>query len=337
MVDGPYEKLFIKLWDTLIDKGVCGVLRPWQIKREGLALASVARFKILSLAQAEQDAKKIRDGLLVARIEKDGVMLRGNPDLDSPLIDLPSMYSAIEDDLVADALYKEINFANCILKTEELLKEQPGDAPEKQIDKDWIHRWRDNVYQVSSDEMQLLWAKILAGELKSPGKFSLRTMEFLKNLTVDEAKDIEEITPFIFQQGFIFRGYLYNEDGLKRRIHNWLSYDLLLRMEELGVVQGVSDDRNEVSLQNNTDSGLLCICNNKALRVVGNSEGKYTFPHIQVTKLGVQLAEIANCQANEEYVIEFGQTFKRSDATVYLGDWYKKEVGFIQFHNSKQI
>lgn len=337
MVDGPYEQLIIKLWETLVDKGVCGLLRPWQMKREGLAIADVARQKILAIAQAEQDAEKIRDGLLVAKIEKEGVTLKVNPELDSPKIDLPSMYSVVENDLVIDALSKEINFAKCILKTEDILKTDSGVTPDTQIDRDWIHRWRENVFQVSSDEMQLIWAKLLAGELKSPGKYSYRTMDFLKNIMVDEAKAIECVLPFIFQQGFIYRGYLYNDGGLKRRIHKWLSFDILLKMEELGIVQGVSDDRLEISLQSNTDDGLLCICNNKALRVVGDYNASYTFPHIGVTRLGIQLAEIANCEANEEYMIEVAGEFKKGGASVYLGNWREKSDCVMDFYNSKII
>lgn len=34
-MDIPGEKLVIKMWESLIDKGVGGVLQPWQERRVG--------------------------------------------------------------------------------------------------------------------------------------------------------------------------------------------------------------------------------------------------------------------------------------------------------------
>ena len=36
---------------------------------------------------------------------------------------------------------------------------------------------------MSSEELQTLWGRTLAGEIKSPGSYSLRTLDFLKNLS----------------------------------------------------------------------------------------------------------------------------------------------------------
>jgi len=58
----PGERLIIRLWETLSEKGVGSLLKPWQIKREGIAHLEVRRVELLALAQTEKDAEDIRTG-----------------------------------------------------------------------------------------------------------------------------------------------------------------------------------------------------------------------------------------------------------------------------------
>lgn len=52
----------IRLWDTIVDKGISGLLAPWQTRRTDRAAADGVRYELLALAQAEQDLKDIRAG-----------------------------------------------------------------------------------------------------------------------------------------------------------------------------------------------------------------------------------------------------------------------------------
>ena len=56
------------------------------------------------------------------------------------------------------------------------------EVQDHEVDHDWTARFFNDVQDVSSEEMQQLWAKILAGEVERPGSTSLRTMSVLKNL-----------------------------------------------------------------------------------------------------------------------------------------------------------
>ena len=49
-------------------------------------------------------------------------------------------------------------------------------------DHDWTARFFNDIQDVSSEEMQSLWAKVLAGEVEKPGSTSIQTLSILKNL-----------------------------------------------------------------------------------------------------------------------------------------------------------
>jgi hypothetical protein len=71
-------------------------------------------------------------------------------------------------------------------KTALMLEDQSD--PDR-VDDDWIVYYLDKARLVSDEEMQNLWAKILAGESNSPGSYSKRTLDFLSTLEKREAHD----------------------------------------------------------------------------------------------------------------------------------------------------
>ena len=56
------------------------------------------------------------------------------------------------------------------------------DVQDHEPDHDWTARFFNDVQDVSSEEMQLLWAKVLAGEVERPGSTSIKTLGIPKNL-----------------------------------------------------------------------------------------------------------------------------------------------------------
>ncbi|WP_213942570.1 DUF2806 domain-containing protein [Klebsiella variicola] len=334
MASAPGEKLIIKLWDTVVDKGICGVFRVGQMKREGLAKAIVARNQIIMLAQAERDAENIRSGLLRTKVEGNDVILIPNSEKYEPVIDLPGMYAAYEQEIVMKHITGEINLAKTILKAEEELKDCKDEVLDDEVDLDWINRWKEYAISFSTEDLQLLWAKVLAGEIKNPGKFSIRTLEFIKTLTREEAIEIEGLIPFIFDCGMIYRGYLGEVRGLKRTINKWLSFDFLWRMQEYGLVSDIREERMETTIPWQMGEKCYIICNDKAILYKCRTES-FTTTFIPVTKLGLQLAELSKCKANMDYIMNFAQRVKMSADEVYICDFHYTKDGINCFNMKK--
>lgn len=54
-------------------------------------------------------------------------------------------------------------------------------------DHDWNARFFSELQDVSSQDIQLLWSKVLAGEVERPGSTSVRTLSILSN-TVPQSR-----------------------------------------------------------------------------------------------------------------------------------------------------
>lgn len=83
---------------------------------------------------------------------------------------------------------RQENVENIVGNAYEEIKNDPSDAVEEgKVEADWTTRFFRLAEDVSDEDMQRIWAKLLAGEAKRPGSISPRTLDVLKNLTKSEA------------------------------------------------------------------------------------------------------------------------------------------------------
>jgi hypothetical protein len=67
------------------------------------------------------------------------------------------------------------------------------------MEDDWITNFFDKCRIVSEEEMQALWAKVLAGEANSPGTYSKRTIGLLASLDKKEAHVFTNVCGFTWR------------------------------------------------------------------------------------------------------------------------------------------
>jgi len=98
--------------------------------------------------------------------------------------------------LAYQELRKQANIEATVANAYTDLENEPPVTPDP-IDPDWLNRFFNSVEDISNEQMQYLWGKILAGEIKKPNTFSMRTLNLLKNLTQNEADLFKRISPYI--------------------------------------------------------------------------------------------------------------------------------------------
>lgn len=169
-----------KLIET-ISCAIGKVYEPWHIKR--VAKAKAAELKLISGA--------INDNLqLPTRYE--------NGDLVIDSTDANELVQRAQNRFLFQEMKKQQNIESVIGIAYSRL-EQVDSVSKVPVDSDWISEFFDNVANISSEKMQILWGKVLAGEVENPGKFSKRTLDVLKNLTQNEATTFQELIPYVLR------------------------------------------------------------------------------------------------------------------------------------------
>ena len=59
----------------------------------------------------------------------------------------------------------------------------PEDVSEQPVEPDWVAEFLNNSQDVSDEQMQSVWARILAGEVTKPGSFSRRTLAVVRTMS----------------------------------------------------------------------------------------------------------------------------------------------------------
>lgn len=339
-MDLPGEKLLIKLWESLVEKGVGSLLSPWQAIREGRARNEVRRQEFLMLAQAEKDAADIRAGK--KQLRADGTLLLTNdqqmitPENIKRIEPTRALSDAIEygKRAAADtAARSEINASKAILFAEEQLAHDTQAPPTRDIDEDWIFMWREYAGKVSTEDLQKLWGSVLAGEVKAPGRYSIRTLEFLKSLSKPEAEMISRLASYVID-GRVARAQAAYLDS------KGMDFEKLLMMQDLGVVSGV-EAIGLATTYSSGDKGKFLkafVSHNKVLVVEHNDPTKtLRFGCYMLTAVGRQILGLGSFEPDVEYMRLIGKEFMKEGFTVKLADWREVSEAHGQYYNVQEV
>ena len=129
---------------------------------------------------------------------------------------------------------KQQNIENITEKTFEKLKDN---AKPEEIENDWISNFFDKIKFVSDEEMQDLWAKLLAGEANEPGKYSKRTIELIASLDKKDAQLFNSLCTFCWFNGREVYPIIYNsaEDEIYKKKN--INFRSLLHLQDIGLIQ----------------------------------------------------------------------------------------------------
>lgn len=89
-----------------------------------------------------------------------------------------------QDRQLAQGMLEQNNMDSTLRKTLPNLKKS---AIPENIDQDWLAKLFDKTRLVSNEQIQDLWAQVLAGEANAPGSYSRRTIGFLFSMSQQEA------------------------------------------------------------------------------------------------------------------------------------------------------
>jgi hypothetical protein len=242
-----------------ISEAIGGIFRPYQIKR---------------VAQAEAEAERIK---AMTQVELTDLHRR-------------AMYR-----FIAEEAKKQDNIETI---TRKALPELKAEASPERVENDWITNFFDKCRLISDEQMQELWARVLAGEANVPSTFSKRTVDLLASLDKSDAisfsqlcsfgvffDELDETIPLVYD----LEDPIYGSHGL--------DFFVLSDLDSIGLIRF---DPQHVMTENPSNRGLLhyfdhTICLDpigKPLKLGG----------AMLTKSGQELASICNPTPITEFV-----------------------------------
>src|SRR5437867_7427205 len=186
---------------TVLVEKICdaigGIAKPWQIKR---------------VAEAEAEAERIRA---------------------AGEVKVTALHRRAARRFLMEEAKKQHNIESIIGKA---LPEVGPNAKSEQVEDDWIANFFDKCRLISNEQMQTLWAKILAGEANSPGKFSKRTVGLLASLDKADATMVSTLCGFACSISRQLVPVIYDYSHEIYSKHG-ISFSLLSHLESIGLIR----------------------------------------------------------------------------------------------------
>ncbi|PTL75526.1 DUF2806 domain-containing protein [Vitiosangium sp. GDMCC 1.1324] len=277
-VSGPVEKLV-----QVVADGIGAIAYPWIVRREARAIA---------------DAQKIlADGGLAFE--------------SATMKSLPAQ-------IASRITYQEAKRQNNLLKiVDEARKALPENVSQEPVDPDWGNRFFAGAQEISNEQMQQLWGRLLAGEVARPGSVSPRTLDHLRNMTSSDAKLFSKLCEFAFESdtGEVFvldvqHGrvpaaggelgevpiYAFQCPGLPKLMSAYaaqgLSESSLRLLAELDLIGAVPGDAIVFRREGKSAFEFAIQSGSRALRVTCERQEGYgylTLPVVRLTRVGREL------------------------------------------------
>ena len=207
-------------------------------------------------------------------------------------------------------------------------------VPSEKPDEDWVTRFFSEAEDVSTQEMQELWGRILAGEIIKPGSYSLRTLQFVKNISKSDAQLFEKVGRYALQSGEVAciamneKAWLNEARKIIPNDHFVLAELGLLFPSDLGMELFRDESKTQISLQ--SDEHVLIIGRGKISSPV-------TLPIWKFTAIGRELLPLVPKPLDTEYYERLGRFFVASGGEARIGKIKAKSGDQITYEVISEI
>ena len=163
----------------------------------------------------------------VAKADADAELTKAQSEIETTNLHRQAMWRRLDEDV-----QHHQNMVNILKKAAIQLSE---DADPSSIEKDWLANFFYKSRIVSDDEMQGLWARILAGEANTPGTYSKRTVNLLEDLDKIDAQFFMNLCKFVWKLTE-FYPVILNRD-LEIYKNHGISFECLTHLESIGLIK----------------------------------------------------------------------------------------------------
>ena len=195
-------------------------------------------------------------------------------------VDDPQLVQAALNSMMSRSLRAQANKASIAKMAIEDLSEEPPKPEATGPDEDWLNVVERYAEDVSNDQLQGLWGKVLAGEIRQSGSFSMRTLRFLAEFSRRDAENFEEIA----QKAFC--GHVPRNSGLEARDEDITS---LIDLETSGLVQTGGGLGLMKSYSFNADGYIFLSEGTICLVLFGEPGTEISYGALALTPLGREL------------------------------------------------
>ena len=296
----PLKKLI-----EVVSAGVGGLSKPYLIRKTADAKA----YEIGTIAQA---IKENQDDLKTIGFseEKLSLMSLDNDSLKNNL----SLENRTQNRVEFQEQKRQKNIESITQKAAENLESETI-VSEDPVDEDWTSRFFDYAEDISSEDMQGLWGRILAGEIKKPKSYSLRTLDILRNLSAEEAEVFIKFGSLAILSGG--GAFLLNFNSEKLLEDDYqLNFGERLLLEELGLLAANDLEFKIMETGADSKSTIFIIESTIVIQEKLAHKAEQQLQILVFTKIGRDLLQLTKAEPKKDYLQLLATKLDRNNGSI---------------------
>ena len=175
---------------NLVSAGL-GVFGGLALSPTGAALVDKISDAVGWLAAPAQEVR-------MARARATANMILAQSDIEIVDLQAASLMERADFRIAVEQVVQQMNIETIITKALDHLEER---AVPHEMDNDWVLNFFDKCKYASDEQMQEVWAKLIAGEANNPGTFSRKTVNVVGDLDSNAANLFSTYCRFVFGVG----------------------------------------------------------------------------------------------------------------------------------------
>lgn len=186
--------------------------------------------------------------------------------------------------------------ASCELPKEEAVNDTP-------VDQDWVAQFLNNAQDVSNEQMQSVWARILAGEVAKPGTFSLATLAAVKIMSKLDADLFTRFGASVWRIDQHLAPLLFDQDDMMLPSDLKFTLEEFLRLETLGMIryESLAGYNLQFSPTPSVGTTLLCTYFGHSIQISHSTSNQMETGIAVLTVAGKELFAIAGAVPNPSF------------------------------------
>ena len=207
--------------------------------------------------------------------------------------------------LAATEMSKQQNIEDVVERADKLLQNDNNSNTEMSqdsiADQGWVQACLDAAGKIYNNDLKQLWAKILAGEIKAPGSYSLRVLDFMSKLSQKDAVRIRNLCQYVLYT-------IGKTDAmiLRMRDSKTLTYQDFSYLMELRLINSSSLVVKKYRFGNG--QGNIVLYHGDVVYIIEVDRPDYDLPIYSFTELGKEVLSIVDdTELDYEYLRAFSE------------------------------
>lgn len=346
-----FGKIFGKFMDVC-SLGIGKVMEPRQIRK----IAEAKAYEIEKITEALLESKKKLNSsisyengevkVLVDKADKEQIenvevienipkQLTTTPNIDFIEESSENIEKALKDREFYKNIKKDKNIYDTLNHTiNEFENVKEEEISDEKVSEDWILRYFDTIEDISNEHLQILWAKILAGEIKKPNTYSLRTLELLKNLSFQEAELFSKIGNLCIQNVPKDKCFFLSDKNILKNFN--VTFEEIVILQDLDLIH--PRELRFLFDKPEEDVSTFLIYGKELFKLDLKKEVEISLNVYYLTSVGKELLNLVDRIQITEYKKEIAKLLKNNTPTkVYSTFFINQEQGSYNISSFEEI